>query len=348
MFPMKAGTTEFNAAMVDSFDKLIAKHRFDWKLRDLLPGIVAAGETAGTLSEEGARLLDPTGGLEAGIPFCPPEGDAGTGMVATNSIRPRTGNVSAGTSAFAMVVLETALKQFHPEIDMVMTPDSSPVAMAHSNNCTSDLDAWISLFRDAAAAMGCEVGTDEAFARLIPRALEGAADAGGVVTVPYVSGEHVTGFDRGAPLIARAPDGSFTVENVMRAHLFSALSAMKTGLNILTESESVEIDEIRGHGGFFKTPEVGRRVMAAVMNVPCSVMETAGEGGAWGMALLAAYTQRNRADEALSDFLDRVFADASVSTTEPDAADVEGYQRYFRRYSALLEAERAALSAVDA
>lgn len=343
MFPVAPDTLRFDTTMTAKFDKLVAARGFDWKLDGIVPAIIPAGKRAGTLTEEGARRLDPQGRLAAGIPFCPPEGDAGTGMVATNSVRPRTGNVSAGTSVFAMLVLESSLKAYHPEIDIVLTPDGSPVGMAHSNNCTSDFDAWMALLGEAAAALGTDVEPGEVFARIMPLALEGDADAGGIVVVPYVSGEHVTGFEEGRPLMVRSPDSAFTLRNFIRAHLFSALAAMRTGLDILTGDEGVRVEEIRGHGGFFKTPGVGRRIMAAATGTRCSVMETAGEGGAWGMALLAAYMLREDPTQALPDYLDGVFATGAGGVVEPDPADVAGFERYFARYKAALAAERAAV-----
>ena len=355
MFPVDPETLQFEPAMIAAFDALVGERGLPWKLAELLPQILPAGARAGTLTAEGARLLDPEGDLQAGLPLCPPEGDAGTGMVATNSVRPRTGNVSAGTSVFAMIVLESSLREYHPEIDIVLTPDGSPVAMAHSNNCTSDFDAWMGVFGEVAAAMRTapsaaaappappEIDAGEVFARLMPLALEGDADAGGVVVIPYVSGEHVTGFEEGRPLVVRSPDSAFTLRNVVRAHLFSALAAMRTGLDILTGDEGVRVEEIRGHGGFFKTPGVGQRIMAAVTGTRCSVMETAGEGGAWGMALLAAYMLRENPTQALPDYLDGVFSTGAGSVVEPDRADVAGFERYFARYKAALTAERAAV-----
>ncbi len=347
MFPVDPSTLQFDAGMIAAFDKQVANRALPWKLADILPKIVPAGDVAGSLTKEGAALLDTTGTLQAGIPLCPPEGDAGTGMVATNSVRPRTGNVSAGTSVFAMLVLERSLKAFHSEIDIVLTPDGSPVGMAHSNNCTSDFDAWMNLFGEAARTLGADVDTGEVFARLMPLALEADADAGGLVSIPYVSGEHVTGFGEGRPLFARGTGATFSLANFVRAHLFSALAAMRTGLDILTRDEGVEVEEIRGHGGFFKTPGVGQRIMAAATGSRCSVMETAGEGGAWGMALLAAFAVWNPDNAGLPGFLDRVFADSTGSTVEPNPADVEGFNRYFARYRALLSAERAAVEELE-
>ncbi len=347
MFPVDISTGDFDTQKIAAFDEHIAQYGFPWKLRDLLPSIVPVGETAGTLTEEGARLLDSSGRLSAGIPLCPPEGDAGTGMVATNSIRTRTGNVSAGTSVFAMLVLEEELSKVHPEIDLVLTPDGKLVAMAHSNNCTSDLDAWLSLFKEAAAALGLDVSEDELYGKLLPLALDADSDAGGLLSYGYVSGEHVTGFSEGRPLFVRTPDAAFTLPNFIRAHLFAALGALRVGVNILTEEEGVEVEEIRGHGGFFKTPDVGLRIMAAATHAPVSTLETAGEGGAWGMALLAAYMRRADRQQTLPEYLDGVFAGSARNAVRPDPADVAGFDAFFERYTTGLKIEAAAVENVS-
>lgn len=345
MFPIDSGALDYDQRLIDLFDNHIADRGFPWKLRDLLPEVLPAGRKAGVLTDEGARRLDPEGGLAAGIPLCPPEGDAGTGMIATNAVRPKGGNVSAGTSVFAMIVLERPLGEVHEEIDLVTTPDGSPVAMVHSNNCTSDLDAWVSLLVEAGQALGASVTVAEGFSKLLPLALEGDADAGQMLSYGYVSGEHVTGFTEGRPLFVRKPDATFTLPNFLRSHLFASLCAMRTGLNILTEEEKVSVDEIRGHGGFFKTPLVGQRIMAAAVGAPVSVMETAGEGGAWGMALLAAF-MADGGEAKLPDYLDGLFAGNTGSTVKPDPDDVKGFAAYFRRYTAGLPIERAAVDSL--
>jgi sugar (pentulose or hexulose) kinase len=302
-----------------------------------------AGDAAGVLTEEGAKLLDPIGGLQAGIPLCPPEGDAGTGMVATNSVAARTGNVSAGTSVFAMIVLEKPLSKLYPEIDMVTTPSGKPVAMVHSNNCTSDLNAWVDLFQEFAKALGVDVNEARLFETLYKQGLAGEADAGGLLAYNYVSGEHLMRLEEGRPLFVRAPESKFTLANFMRAHLFASLGALKIGLEIF-QREKVKIDRVLGHGGFFKTREVGQRMMAAAMNVPVSVMETAGEGGAWGIALLAAYMLRKSAGETLEDYLSaKVFADAKALTLAPDQKDVDGFAAFMERYKKGLVIEQAAV-----
>lgn len=351
MFPIDPETLDYDARLIERFDNQIADRGFPWCVRDLLPDVLTAGQEAGTLTAPGALKLDPGGGLHAGIPLCPPEGDAGTGMVATNAVRPRGGNVSAGTSVFAMIVLERPLTRLHEEIDLVTTPDGSLVAMAHSNNCTTDLDAWVSLLVEAANALGADVSLGDGFGKLLPLALEGDPDAGSMLSFGYVSGEHVTGFSEGRPLFVRTPGAAFTLANFIRSHLFGALCTMRAGLNILTGEEKVAIEEIRGHGGFFKTPEVGQRIMAAAVGAPVSVMETAGEGGSWGMALLAAFTAARSAQggaeqTTLPDYLDSLFAGNSGSSVEPDPQDVRGFAAYFERFTAGLPIERAAVSSL--
>lgn len=345
VFPIDVDAHDFDQTMIDQFDTMIADKGFSWRIRDLLPEIVPAGEVAGRLTDDGAARLDRSGAIAAGTPLCAPEGDAGTGMIATNAIRPRGGNVSAGTSVFAMIVLERPLSSVHEEIDLVATPDGKAVAMVHSNNCTSDIDAWISLFVQAANALGADVTDADGFARLLPLALHGDADAGGLLSYGYVSGEHVTGFNEGRPLFVRRPDAPLSLSNVLRSHLFASLCALRTGLNILTQDEGVHLTEIRGHGGFFKTPEVGRRIMAAAVEAPVSVMETAGEGGAWGMALLASY-MLDAGGRTLADYLDALFAGNQASVVQPDAKDVNGFHTYFQRYTAGLPIERAAVDAL--
>jgi sugar (pentulose or hexulose) kinase len=314
-----------------------------WQLWQILPKVLVAGEGAGVLTAEGAKLIDPSGQLQSGIPLCPPEGDAGTGMVATNSVAARTGNVSAGTSVFAMIVLENPLSQVYPEIDMVTTPSGKPVAMVHSNNCTTDLNAWVDLFSEFAEALGVEVSQSKLFELLYRQGLEGDAEGGGLLAYNYYSGEHITHMTEGRPLFVRTPESRFTLANFMRVHLFSALGALKIGLGIF-DREQVKIDRILGHGGFFKTPEVGQKIMAAAMNVPVSVMETAGEGGAWGIALLAAYMLRKGDGETLEAYLDsKVFAGAAGTTIAPDPRDVDGFNAFMERYQKGLVIERAAV-----
>ncbi|WP_208592168.1 xylulokinase [Gracilibacillus suaedae] len=344
VFPIDLETKSYNQKMVDQFNQLIAPQNLSWKLEDILPEVLVAGENAGTLTEEGAKLLDVSGELEAGIPLCPPEGDAGTGMVATNSVAQRTGNVSAGTSAFAMVVLEKDLSKVHPEIDLVTTPSGDLVAMAHSNNCTSDLNAWVGLFEEFTQAIGFEVDKNKLFETLFRKALEGDADGGGLLSYGYLSGEHMTHFEEGRPLFTRSSESNFTLANFMRTHLYTSFGAMKIGMDILTKEEGVKLDEVLGHGGIFKTEGVAQSMLAAAFNVPVSVMETAGEGGAWGIALLGSYMLNKEANETLEDYLsEKVFAGQDVKTISPNANDVKGFEQFMERYKNGLAIERAAV-----
>ncbi len=344
MFPIDIATGQFNEKMIQQFDETVADKNYAWKLKDVLPKVYTAGEQAGSLTEEGAKLLDPTGTLQAGVPFCPPEGDAGTGMAATNSVAQRTGNVSAGTSVFGMIVMEKELSKVYDEIDLVTTPDGSLVAMVHCNNCTSDLNAWVNLFKEYSEVMGMKVDMNELYGNLYRKALEGDDDCGGLLAYNYFSGEHVTGFNEGRPLFVRTPDAKFNLANFMRTHLFTSLGALKTGLDILLKEEGVRVDEILGHGGLFKTKGVGQSILAAAIDAPVSVMETAGEGGAWGIALLASYMINKDADESLADFLEsKVFAGQKGEKLEPVEKDVKGFNEFMKRYSAGLAIERAAV-----
>lgn len=344
MFPIDSTTRNWNKEMLAKFDELVAPKGYPWKVEDILPKVLVAGEKAGTLTEEGAKLLDPTGKLQAGIPVCPPEGDAGTGMAATNSVAVRTGNVSAGTSVFAMIVLEKPLSKVYGEIDMVTTPDGMPVAMVHSQNCTSDLNAWVKLFRENLESFGVKVDTNTLYGTLYNKALEGDADCGGLLPYCYFSGEHITHFEEGRPLFARTPDSKFTLANFMRSHLFTSVGALKLGMDILLKEEGVVVDKLLGHGGFFKTKGVGQKVMAAAVNAPVSVMETAGEGGAWGIALLAAYRKNKTEGESLASYLEeQVFAKEESVQIAPDPKDVEGFEAFMDRYKEGLEIERAAV-----
>jgi sugar (pentulose or hexulose) kinase len=346
MFPVDPATGQYDADRLKRYDSHSSVRSLGLELRPLLPRIATVGEAAGLLTESGARLLDPSGSLVAGCPLCPPEGDAETGMVATNSVRPRTGNVSAGTSVFAMIVLEEALSAVHEEIDLVMTPDGNLVGMAHSNNCTSDYDAWLALLGKAAQVLGAQVDVSTLYESLLPLALSGDPDAGGLLSYGYVSGEHITGFSEGRPLFVRGSGSSFTLENFMRTQLFSSLCALRTGLNVLFQ-EGVTVDEIRGHGGFFKTARVGQRIMAAATNTPVSLPDSAGEGGAWGMALLAAFAVRGNRNELLPDYLDRVLAGSIGEAVRPDPHDVEGFDVFFERYHAGLGIETAAVDTLE-
>ena len=344
MFPIDSTIRNYDQKMLAQFDELIAPKGYPWKLRDILPGVLCAGEAAGTLTAEGARLLDPTGTLRAGIPMCPPEGDAGTGMVATNSVRVRTGNISAGTSIFSMVVTEKALAQVHEEIDMVTTPDGNPVAMVHCNNCTSDLNAWVNLFEEFAGKFGMKPDKNELYGTLYREALAADADCGGLLAYNYFSGEPVTGLNEGRPMFVRTPDAKFNLANFMRSHLYSAMATLKIGNDILLKEEKVKVDSLMGHGGLFKTPVVGQQLMAAAMNAPVTVMDTASEGGAWGMAVLAAFMCEKGADETLPDYLtNRIFADQTGTTVAPKPEDVAGFDAFVEKYKSTLPAEKAAV-----
>lgn len=344
MFPIDSETCDYRADMLETFDGLVLPCEYPWRLKDILPRVLPAGAVGGRLTEEGAGLLDVSGNLRPGIPVCPPEGDAGTGMAATNSVAVRTGNVSAGTSVFAMIVLEKALKGVYPEIDLVTTPSGEAVAMVHCNNCTSDLNAWVNLFREFAESFGIEADMEKLFSVLYNQALLGDADCGGLLAYNYYSGESVTGFTEGRPLFVRTPESRFNLANFMRVHLFTALGALKSGLDILLKEENIRVDRIFGHGGLFKTPVVGQQIMAAAMNTPVSVMETAGEGGAWGIALLAAYMRDRKENETLADYLgSRVFGGEAGVTVEPKPMDVEGFDRFMERYRKGLSIERAAV-----
>src|SRR3984885_293411 len=344
MFPIDSKTNDYDASKIELFNEQLETGNIAWKLQDILPKVLTAGEAAGALTEQGAKLLDPTGKLKTAIPFCPPEGDAGTGMVATNSVGERTGNVSAGTSVFAMIVLEKELSKLHPEIDMGTTPSGKPVAMAHSNNCTTDLNAWVGLFRELVDALGVEISQSKLFEMLYKKALTGDADGGGLLAYNYLSGEPITQLEEGRPLFVRTPDSRFSLSNFMRTHLFSALGTLKMGLDILFEQEQVKIERVLGHGGFFKTEEVGQKMMAAAMNVPVSVMETAGEGGAWGIALLASYVLHKKEKEPLEAFLsNKVFAGDNSTTIDPDQRDVVGFATFMERYKKGLSIERTAV-----
>lgn len=344
MFPMDVNTKDYDKSMIAKFDELVADKAYPWKLGEILPKSLVAGESAGCLTEEGAKLLDPTGNLKAGIPLCPPEGDAGTGMTATNSVAVRTGNVSAGTSVFAMAVLEKDLTKPYEEIDLVTTPAGDLVGMVHCNNCTSDLNAWVGLFREYTECLGIEPDMNKIFSVLYNKALEGDADCGGLLAYNYFSGEHITGFEEGRPLFVRSPESKFNLANFMRVHLYTSLGALKTGMDILLKQENVKLDKMLGHGGLFKTKGVGQRILAGAIDTPVYVMETAGEGGAWGIALLADYMVKKEEGESLTDYLNnKVFQDAAGTGMEPVAEDVAGYEKFMEKYKTGLAIERAAV-----
>lgn len=344
MLPIDPETKNYSAEMIEKFGKLVAPYGYSWKLTDILPKVLLAGENAGCLTEEGAKRLDVSGHLKAGVPVCPPEGDAGTGMVATNAVKQRTGNVSAGTSSFSMIVLEKDLSKPYEMIDMVTTPDGSLVAMVHCNNCTSDLNAWVNLFKEYQELMGMPVDMDEIFGKLYNNALTGDADCGGLISYNYFSGEPVTGLTEGRPLFVRTAGDKFNLANFMRAHLYASVGVLKIGNDILFNEEKIKVDRITGHGGLFRTKGVGQRVLAAAINSPISVMETAGEGGAWGIALLGSYLVNNDKKQSLADFLDeKVFAGNAGVEVSPTAEDVAGFNAYIENYKACLPVEEAAV-----
>ena len=343
MFPYDSAVGDFDGEKLMRFDALVADRGLPWKIREILPSVYAAGQQAGVLTPEGAALLDESGLLEAGIPLCPPEGDAGTGMVATGAVLPRTGSISAGTSAFSLQVLERPLKRYYPEIDVVVTPSGKPVAMAHTNTCTSEIDAWINLFADASRSMGLPVNMNELYPTMYAKALEGAPDCHGIIAFNYFAGEPLTQTDTGRPMVVRLPESRMTVANFMRSQLYGAIATLKLGMDMLAKEEQVKSDRLLGHGGFFKTAGVGQQILADALGVPISTMETAGEGGPWGMALLAAFMQRKTSHESMEDYLmNRVFSKAKSVCVQPDDAGKAGFEKYMERYCAALDAQKAA------
>lgn len=344
MLPIDPTTHNYSAEMVAKFNKLIAPKEYNWKLEDILPKVLSAGENAGVLTPKGSKKLDASGHLKAGIPVCPPEGDAGTGMVATNAVKQRTGNVSAGTSSFSMIVLEKELSKPYEMIDMVTTPDGSLVAMVHCNNCTSDLNAWVNLFKEYQELLGIPVDMDEIYSKLYNIALTGDTDCGGLLSYNYISGEPVTGLADGRPLFVRSANDKFNLANFMRTHLYASVGVLKIGNDILFNEEKIKVDRITGHGGLFRTKGVGQRILAAAINSPISVMETAGEGGAWGIALLGSYLVNNEKKQSLADFLDEnVFVGDAGIEVSPTPEDVAGFNAYIENYKAGLPIEEAAV-----
>ena len=345
MLPIDPETKNYSAGMTAKFNSLIADKGYAWKLTDILPEVLLAGENAGFLTEEGAKRLDISGHLKSGIPVCPPEGDAGTGMVATNAVKVRTGNVSAGTSSFSMIVLEKDLSKPYEMIDMVTTPDGSPVAMVHCNNCTSDLNAWVNIFKEYQELLGIPVDMNEIYGKLYNNALNGDTDCGGLIAYNYFSGEPVTGLSEGRPLFVRSANDKFNLANFMRSHLYASICVLKIGNDILFKDEQVKVDRITGHGGLFKTKGVGQRILAAAINSPISVMETAGEGGAWGIALLASYLVNNNSQLSLADFLEyKVFTSESGVEISPTEEEVAGFNKYIENYRNCLAIEEAAVN----
>lgn len=343
VFPLDGDKPQYDPERMAKYEALFAPYNLPWKAADLLPPLLPAGAEAGRLTEAGAKLLDPAGDLEPGVPFCPPEGDAGTGMVATNCVAPGTGNVSAGTSVFAMIVLEKALSKVYPQLDIVATPTGKPVAMVHCNNCTSDLNAWVGLFGEFAELMGLKLDANTLYGTLYRKALEGDKDCAGLLAYNFYSGEHNVGLEEGRPLFVRTPEAKLTLANFMRTHLTASLAVLKNGMDLLLRDEKVEIRKILGHGGLFKTRGVGQSLLAAAINAPVTVMETAGEGGAWGIALLAAYMIHGQG-RTLEEYMDQdIFAGMPSETLAPDPADVAGYDAFMQRYMPGLAIERAAV-----
>ena len=343
MVPINSDTGDYCVEMIDAFDQLIAPCGYPWKLRDILPTVLSAGEDAGVLTEKGAKLLDPSGELLPGCLLCPPEGDAGTGMTATNSVCVRTGNVSAGTSIFSMIVLEKKMSRVYPEIDIVATPTGKQVGMVHCNSCTSDINAWISLFREFAQLMGCRTDTSEVYSRLFRKAMEGEKDCGGLVSFNYYAGEPVTGLKEGRPMLIRTPGAKLSLANFMRVQIYAAMETLKAGMEIMAR-ENVPIDEVYGHGGLFKTEGVAQNLLAAAIHAPVTVMETAGEGGAWGISLLADYMLYRSSDESLENYLqNRVFNGMKKSTVFPDPDDEKGFDRYMESFMKCIPAQKAAV-----
>ena len=342
MFPIDSDINDYNQEMLEKFSNLETVKQFDWDIKDILPKVLLAGENAGTLTENGAKLLDPSGTLKAGALMCPAEGDAGTGMVATNSVAQKTGNISAGTSIFSMIVLEKQLSRVYEEIDMVTTPTGKPVAMVHCNNCCTDLDYWVKLFIEFSSLSGNKLTKGEIYDLLYNEALKGDSDCGKIVSINYFSGEPVTGFSQGRPMVLRSENSNFNLANFMRTHIYSAIATLKIGMEIL-EEENVDIDKLMGHGGLFKTKYVGQKLMAGAMKTPVSVLSTAGEGGAWGIAVLASYA-KNSFDLSLEEFLDKkVFSKYEISTVEPDINDVNGFDKYMTLYKKSLAVEKSAV-----
>jgi sugar (pentulose or hexulose) kinase len=344
MFPIDMKMHNYDMHLLETFNHLPEVEKYSLNVEKLLPKVLVAGENAGFLTPEGAKKLDVSGNLQGGIPLCPPEGDAGTGMVATNSVAPRTGNISAGTSIFAMVVLEKPLSKVHTEIDLVTTPSGDLVGMAHANNGYSDVEAWVNIFQQFAEVLNVKVGRDLLYTGLYNQALLGDPDCGGILAYNYFTGENITGVSEGRPLVVRKPKSNFNLPNFMRTHLFTSLGALKIGMDILLKDEGVKLDKLLGHGGLFKTPIVGQAAVAAAVNTPVSVMETAGEGGAWGIALLASYLKNKDTNSTLTEFLSKkVFAGYVAEEVKPDPKDVAGFEQFINRYKKGIPIEQAAV-----
>ncbi|HLR22797.1 MAG TPA: FGGY-family carbohydrate kinase [Pseudogracilibacillus sp.] len=344
MFPIEKHTNNYNQEMLQSFQELVDSQNVSITLEDCLPKVLLAGDQAGSLTEEGAKMLDPSGTLQPGVPLCPPEGDAGTGMVATNTVKEHSGNISAGTSIFSMIVLDRDLHNYYKEIDIVTTPDGKPVAMVHCNNFTSDINEWTNVFKEFAEAIGVELSQQALFTTLFQEALKAESNVGDIVHCNYYSGEPITGLDQGRPLFARMPDSNFNLANFMRSQIYSAIATLEIGMEILTQKEKVQIEFLLGHGGFFKTEKIGQQMMADALKIPTSVMKTAGEGGPWGMSLLAAYMNHKSNDQMLASYLEQnVFNQESLTTTNPEKEGMQSFEAYLKRYKKMLNVEKAAV-----
>ncbi len=342
MFPIDSRSMDFDEDLLAKTDSVLSG-AVPFKLRDVMPRVLAAGQSAGTLSEQGAKLLDPTGNLNAGIPLCPPEGDAGTGMVATNSVAKKTGNVSAGTSVFAMIVLEKALAKLHKEIDLVTTPCGSPVAMVHCNTCTSDINAWVNMMFEVVTIAGSSMTKPQLFDLFYEVALKGDPDCDGLLSYNFFAGEPVVNVEHGKPLFVRRPDSNMSFANFARSVIYGSIAVLKIGMDILFVEENVSLDTLLGHGGLFKAPIVGQKLLAGALNAPVAVTENSGEGGPWGMALLASYMLNKQGEETLGDFLaNRIFKDAKTVVTTPCDEDINGFASYIESYKNHLTAEIAA------
>ncbi|MDP8170377.1 FGGY-family carbohydrate kinase [Pasteurella skyensis] len=345
MFPIDTNTLSYDKTLLSKFGQVITDYQVEWKLENLLPTVLVAGQNAGKLTEKGARLLDPKGLLKAGVPLCPPEGDAGTGMIATNSIKENTGNISAGTSAFTMVVLDKPLSRSYAELDLVTTPAGKLVAMAHANNCSTDINNWINLFNETLQTFGVNIDTDELYNKLFLKALQGDPDCGGLLSYGFYSGEHNVKLTKGCPLFLHPTNAKFSLANFIRVHLYSAFGAMKIGMDILQQQENINITHILGHGGIFKTEQVAQSILAAALNTPVATMDTASDGGAWGIALLANYLSK-KDQYRLETYLDQeIFNQTKITLTQPDPAVAKGYQQFMENYKKGIDVVQAALKA---
>ncbi len=348
MFPIDSTTKDFDATLIAKSNNLLKVNGFTQDIIAIFPKVLVAGEKAGVLTEKGAKLLDPTGVFQAGIQMCPPEGDAGTGMVATNSVAQRTGNVSAGTSIFAMIVLEKALKKLHREIDMVTTPCASPVAMVHCNTCTSELDAWLKMFYEITSLTNASITKGQLYDIFYQEALKGESDCDGVISYNYFAGEPITKVEKGVPLLLRRSDSKMSFANFARSQIYGTMATLKIGMDILFNEESVSLDTLLGHGGLFKTPEVGQKIMADALNIPIAVMSTAGEGGPWGIAVLASFMLNKDTNETLQSYLtSKIFAGSEGSTIHPNNDDVKGFERYIENYKKGIAVESIAGDAMQ-